>query len=138
MYIHIFSYILHTITIYMFVQHIDISFLSFVVTANISNYHHTYDICLVNHHHFLQMEMRSNQLLKDHELRRRDLMILRFDRQRALCDEIISRQRDVIQGQWRHPSSANEKRNGIPILRCNVGMHSATVCMRMFLSAKTN
>ncbi|XP_043207102.1 uncharacterized protein LOC122373266, partial [Amphibalanus amphitrite] len=41
--------------------------------------------------------MRSNQLLKDHELRRRDLMILRFDRQRALCDEIISRQRDVIQ-----------------------------------------
>ncbi|XP_043199191.1 kinesin-like protein KIF19, partial [Amphibalanus amphitrite] len=43
------------------------------------------------------IEMRSNQLLKDHELRRRDLMILRFDRQRALCDEIISRQRDVIQ-----------------------------------------
>ncbi|XP_037093603.1 uncharacterized protein LOC119113387 [Pollicipes pollicipes] len=43
------------------------------------------------------MEIRSNQLIKDHELRRRDLMILRYDRQRALCDEIISRQRDFIQ-----------------------------------------
>ncbi|XP_043243868.1 kinesin-like protein KIF19 isoform X2 [Amphibalanus amphitrite] len=43
------------------------------------------------------MEMRSNQLIKDHELRRRDLMILRYDRQRTLCDEIISRQRQLIE-----------------------------------------
>ena len=48
---------------------------------------------------FFQMEMRSNQLIKDHELRRRDLMILRYDRQRTLCDEIISRQRQLIEGK---------------------------------------
>lgn len=43
-----------------------------------------------------KMEMQASQLLRDHELRCRDLMILRYDRQRQLCDEIITRQRQLI------------------------------------------
>ncbi|GFU44696.1 uncharacterized protein NPIL_293261, partial [Nephila pilipes] len=40
--------------------------------------------------------MQSSQLTREHELRCRDLMILRYDRQRQLCDEIITKQRILI------------------------------------------
>ncbi|GBO35385.1 hypothetical protein AVEN_85661-1 [Araneus ventricosus] len=40
--------------------------------------------------------MQSAQLSREHELRCRDLMILRYDRQRQLCDEIITKQRILI------------------------------------------
>ncbi|GIY27049.1 kinesin-like protein [Caerostris darwini] len=40
--------------------------------------------------------MQSAQLTREHELRCRDLMILRYDRQRQLCDEIITKQRILI------------------------------------------
>ncbi|XP_035233464.1 kinesin-like protein KIF19 isoform X2 [Stegodyphus dumicola] len=43
-----------------------------------------------------KLEMQSAQLCRDHELRCRDLMILRYDRQRQLCDEIITKQRILI------------------------------------------
>ena len=46
-----------------------------------------------------KVEMESEALLKEHELRRRDLLILRYDRQRTLCEEIITRQRQMIEGQ---------------------------------------
>lgn len=42
--------------------------------------------------------MQSAQLSREHELRCRDLMILRYDRQRQLCDEIITKQRILIDG----------------------------------------
>ncbi|GFX14726.1 kinesin-like protein KIF19 [Trichonephila clavipes] len=43
-----------------------------------------------------KLEMQSAQLSREHELRCRDLMILRYDRQRQLCDEIITKQRILI------------------------------------------
>lgn len=46
-----------------------------------------------------KVEMQSDALLKEHELRRRDLVIMRYDRQRTLCDEIITRQRQMIEGE---------------------------------------
>ena len=42
--------------------------------------------------------MQSEALLKEHEVRRRDLLILKYDKQRTLCDEIIQRQRELIEG----------------------------------------
>ncbi|XP_022258426.1 kinesin-like protein KIF19, partial [Limulus polyphemus] len=42
------------------------------------------------------IEMQADQLIREHELRQRDIMILRFDRQREFCDEIISKQRQLI------------------------------------------
>ena len=64
------------------------------------------------------MEMQSNALLKEHEVlynfndvmifvsiivcncqvRRRDLLILKYDKQRHLSDEIIMRQKQLIEG----------------------------------------
>ena len=43
--------------------------------------------------------MKSEGLLKEHEVRRRDLLILKYDKQRSLCDEIIVRQQKLIQGE---------------------------------------
>ena len=45
------------------------------------------------------MEMESEAVMKEHELQRRDLMIMRYDRQRSLCEEIITRQRQMLQGK---------------------------------------
>ena len=43
--------------------------------------------------------MQSNTLLKEHEVRRRDLLILKYDKQRNLSDEIIQRQKALIDGK---------------------------------------
>ncbi|XP_054715298.1 kinesin-like protein KIF19 [Uloborus diversus] len=43
-----------------------------------------------------KLELQSSQLSREHELRCRDLAILRYDRQRQLCEEIITRQRRLI------------------------------------------
>lgn len=43
--------------------------------------------------------MRSEALLKEHELQRRELVIMRYDRQRSLCDQIITRQRQMLDGE---------------------------------------
>ena len=39
--------------------------------------------------------------MKEHEVRRRDLLILKYDKQRSLCDEIILRQQKLIEGETR-------------------------------------
>lgn len=46
-----------------------------------------------------KVEMRSEALLKEHELQRRELVIMRYDRQRSLCDQIITRQRQMLDGE---------------------------------------
>ena len=48
----------------------------------------------------IKVEMQSEALLKEHEVRRRDLLILKYDKQRTLCDEIIQRQRALIEGTF--------------------------------------
>ena len=49
----------------------------------------------------VQVGMKSEGLLKEHEVRRRDLLILKYDKQRSLCDEIILRQQKLIEGERR-------------------------------------
>ncbi|XP_076365661.1 kinesin-like protein KIF19 isoform X2 [Tachypleus tridentatus] len=43
-----------------------------------------------------KMEMQADQILREHELRQRDILLARFDKQRQLCDEIITKQRAMI------------------------------------------
>lgn len=54
-------------------------------------------LCKVHELEIQKVEMQSEALLKEHELRRRDLVIMRYDRQRSLCDEIITRQRQMLE-----------------------------------------
>lgn len=47
-----------------------------------------------------KMMLQSERLVKQHELRRRELLLLRYDRQRQISDEIITRQRRIMEGQY--------------------------------------
>ncbi|GLH11353.1 Kinesin-like protein unc-104 [Gryllus bimaculatus] len=54
-------------------------------------------MCRVHELEVEKMALQSERLIKQHELRRRDMVILRFDRQRQLCEEIITRQRQLME-----------------------------------------
>ncbi|CAG0892328.1 unnamed protein product [Darwinula stevensoni] len=43
-----------------------------------------------------RVEMQRDALLREHEMRKKELMLLRFDMQRNLCDQIITRQRELL------------------------------------------
>lgn len=64
-------------------------------------------MCRVHELEADKMALQSERLVRQHELRRRDLVILRYDRQRQLCEEIITRQRQLIEGRYTH--FGNEK-----------------------------
>ncbi len=55
-------------------------------------------LCKVHELEIEKVEMQSNALLKEHEVRRRDLLILKYDKQRSLRDDIIQRQQQLIEG----------------------------------------
>lgn len=55
-------------------------------------------MCRVHELEVEKMALQSERLIKHHELWRRDLIILRYDRQRHLCEEIITRQRQLMEG----------------------------------------
>lgn len=55
-------------------------------------------MCRVHELEADKMALQSERLVRQHELRRRDLVILRYDRQRQLCEEIITRQRQLMEG----------------------------------------
>jgi kinesin family protein 18/19 len=57
-------------------------------------------LCKVHELEISKVEMQRDALLKEHEVRKRDLLILKFDKQRTLCDEIIERQRVLIEGNY--------------------------------------
>ena len=57
-------------------------------------------LCKVHELEIEKVEMQSNTLLKEHEVRRRDLLILKYDKQRTLSDEIIERQKRLIDGTF--------------------------------------
>lgn len=57
-------------------------------------------LCKVHELEIEKVEMQSNTLLKEHEVRRRDLLILKYDKQRTLSDEIIERQKRLIDGNY--------------------------------------
>ena len=65
-------------------------------------------LCKVHELEVAKVEMQRNALLKEHELRKRDLLILKYDKQRTLCDEIIDRQRELIDGKYRKLNRACE------------------------------
>ncbi|XP_024879018.1 kinesin-like protein KIF19 isoform X2 [Temnothorax curvispinosus] len=46
-----------------------------------------------------KMMLQTERLVKQHELRRRELMLLRYDRQRQISDEIITRQRRIMEAE---------------------------------------
>jgi hypothetical protein len=56
-------------------------------------------MCRVHELEVEKMALQSERLIKQHELWRRDLIILRYDRQRHLCEEIITRQRQLMEGK---------------------------------------
>ena len=58
-------------------------------------------LCKVHELEIDKVEMKSEALLKEHEVRRRDLLILKYDKQRSLCDEIILRQQKLIEGKYK-------------------------------------
>ncbi|XP_060521657.1 kinesin-like protein KIF19 isoform X2 [Cylas formicarius] len=55
-------------------------------------------ICRVHELEADKMALQSERLVRQHELKRRDLLILRYTRQRQLSEEIITRQRQLIEG----------------------------------------
>ncbi|KAG8190543.1 hypothetical protein JTE90_004118 [Oedothorax gibbosus] len=55
-----------------------------------------------------KLELQSSQLSREHALRCRDLMLLRYDRQRQLCDDIITRQRRLIDAMATGEKSKND------------------------------
>lgn len=55
-------------------------------------------MCRVHELEADKMALQSERLTRQHELRRRDLLLLRYDRQRQICDEIITRQRQLMEG----------------------------------------
>lgn len=57
-------------------------------------------MCRVHELEADKMGLQSERLVRQHELKRRDLIILRYDRQRQLCEEIITRQRQIIEGKF--------------------------------------
>ncbi|CAG9864986.1 unnamed protein product [Phyllotreta striolata] len=54
-------------------------------------------MCRVHELEADKMALQSERLVRQHELRRRDLLILRYDRQRQLSEEIITRQRQIME-----------------------------------------
>lgn len=64
-------------------------------------------MCRVHELEADKMALQSERLVRQHELRRRDLAILRYDRQRQLSEEIITRQRQLIEGGWSAKAEAS-------------------------------
>ncbi|RXG71221.1 hypothetical protein Avbf_09959, partial [Armadillidium vulgare] len=52
-------------------------------------------LCKVHELEIQQVEMARNAIVREHDLYRRDLLLMRYDRQRALCEEIITKQRSI-------------------------------------------
>ena len=55
-------------------------------------------LCRTHELEIAKVEMQSDALLQQHEVRRRDLLLLKYDRQRNLMSEIILRQKALIEG----------------------------------------
>lgn len=66
-------------------------------------------MCRVHELEADKMALQSERLIRQHELRRRDLAILRYDRQRQLSEEIITRQRQLLEeGKFKLPPDLQE------------------------------
>lgn len=57
-------------------------------------------VCRVHELELERLEAHGTALAREHELRRRHSALRRHERQRQLCDQIITRQRQLIEGEW--------------------------------------
>lgn len=57
-------------------------------------------LCRVHELEADKVSLQAERLARQGELRRRDLQLLRAERQRRLCEDIISTQRKIIEGGW--------------------------------------
>ncbi|CAB4054480.1 KIF18_19 [Lepeophtheirus salmonis] len=55
-------------------------------------------LCRVHELEIEKIEIQREGYMKEYEVRKRDLLILKYDKQRNLCDEIIARQKQMIEG----------------------------------------
>ena len=55
-------------------------------------------LCRTHELEITKVEMESAALQQQHEVKRRDLLLLKYDRQRNLMNEIIKRQKALIEG----------------------------------------
>lgn len=55
-------------------------------------------LCRVHELEADKVSLQAERLARQGELRRRDLQLLRAERQRSLCEDIISSQRKIIEG----------------------------------------
>lgn len=55
-------------------------------------------ICRVHELELERLEAHGAALAREHELRRRQSALRRHERQRQLCDQIITQQRQLIEG----------------------------------------
>jgi kinesin family protein 18/19 len=55
-------------------------------------------LCRTHELEISKVEMESAALQQQHEVKRRDLLLLKYDRQRNLMNEIIKRQKALIEG----------------------------------------
>lgn len=61
-------------------------------------------LCLLIRVHELEadkMALQGERLVESHELRRRGEMLVRFHRQQKITDDIITRQRQIMEGRKR-------------------------------------
>lgn len=56
-------------------------------------------LCKVHELEIENAEMQSHALLKDNVIRQKNFVVQRFEQHRHLCDEIIKRQRQFIDGE---------------------------------------
>ena len=68
-------------------------------------------LCRTHELEIAKVEMQSDALLQQHEVRRRDLLLLKYDRQRNLMDEIIQRQRALIEGEQKYKCAERARFN---------------------------
>ncbi|XP_040570892.1 kinesin-like protein KIF19 isoform X2 [Lepeophtheirus salmonis] len=55
-------------------------------------------LCRVHELEIEKIEIQREGYMKEYEVRKRDILILKYDKQRNLCDEIIARQKQMIEG----------------------------------------
>ncbi|XP_071745055.1 kinesin-like protein KIF19 isoform X3 [Lepeophtheirus salmonis] len=75
-------------------------------------------LCRVHELEIEKIEIQREGYMKEYEVRKRDILILKYDKQRNLCDEIIARQKQMIEEM----ESAKYKKDGSSRVGSSVSM----------------
>lgn len=60
-------------------------------------------LCKVHELEIQRVESQSETLLTEYEVKKRDILLIKYDKQKSLSDEIIQRQRQLIEGEQLEP-----------------------------------